>query len=152
MLNILLSHKMMLIRCTNYAVKLNNLLNVHSLAFFELERSICLLLSICTIYCLNDIWGWHGYYICLNSVLLGIITKKDILRHITQLQSQDSASILFSWLATILAHTADIVYHQPMTMCTLTADILYSQPMAILTFTAVILCCRLAIISTPNDR
>ena len=29
--------------------------------------------------------------------LLGIITKKDVLRHIIQLQNQDPDSILFNW-------------------------------------------------------
>lgn len=53
-------------------------------------------------------WCWlhRNLYCCLCSRLLGIITKKDILRHIAQLENEDPASILFNWFPTNFPITA----------------------------------------------
>lgn len=37
------------------------------------------------------------YVMCLFSRLLGVITKKDVLRHVKQMDNEDPNSVLFNW-------------------------------------------------------
>lgn len=54
------------------------------------------------------------FFFSFNRRLLGIITKKDVLRHIKQLANQDPESVLFNWRSLISLCAFIFTHHELM--------------------------------------